>query len=255
MSTIQFRTLGTLDLRAADGRELHTLLAQPKRIALFAYLCIAQPRGFHHRDTLLGLFWPNADQEHARTSLRKSLHFLRRALGDEAILSRGDEEVAVDFQRVSCDVALFEESLRANRIEEALEIYRGDLLTGFFIDDAPEFDQWLHSQRTGLRASAARAAYGMSDLLEAAGNIGAAVSWARRSLELADTDERTLRRLVELKCRAGDRTGRDPGLRRIFAAPRFGVRVRTICRYAVAHRADTFGLGTAWNQHGAESSS
>ena len=205
--TIVLRTLGTLDLRAADGRELHTLLAQPKRIALFAYLCIAQPRGFHHRDTLLGLFWPNADQEHARTSLRKSLHFLRRALGDDAILSRGDEEVAVDFQRISCDVASFEESLRANRIEEALEIYRGDLLTGFFIDDAPEFDQWLHSQRTGLRASAARAAYGMSDLLEEAGNIGAAVSWARRSLELADTDERTLRRLVELKCRAGDRTG------------------------------------------------
>src|SRR6185437_1097711 len=93
MSVIEFRTLGTLDLRAADGRELHSLLAQPKRIALFAYLCIAQPRGFHHRDTLLGLFWPNADQEHARTSLRKSLHFLRRALGDDAILSRGDEEV------------------------------------------------------------------------------------------------------------------------------------------------------------------
>jgi serine/threonine-protein kinase len=207
MSAIQFRTLGTLDLRAADGRELHSLLAQPKRIALFAYLCIAQPRGFHHRDTLLGLFWPNADQEHARTSLRKSLHFLRRALGDDAILSRGDEEVAIDFQRVYCDVALFEESLRADRIEEALETYRGDLLTGFFIDDAPEFDQWLHSQRTGLRASAARAAYRMSELLEEAGNIAAAVSWARRSLELADTDERTLRRLVELKCRAGDRTG------------------------------------------------
>jgi serine/threonine-protein kinase len=207
VSAIQFLTLGTLDLRAADGRELHTLLAQPKRIALFAYLCIAQPRGFHHRDTLLGLFWPNADEEHARTSLRKSLHFLRRALGDDAILSRGDEEVAVDFQRVSCDVALFEENLRVNRIEEALEIYRGDLLTGFFIDDAPEFDQWLHSQRTGLRASAARAAYGMSDLLDKAGSTGAAVSWARRSLELADTDERTLRRLVELQCRAGDRTG------------------------------------------------
>ena len=68
MSTIQFRTLGTLDLRAADGRELHSLLAQPKRIALLAYLCIAQPRGYHRRDTLLGLFWPDSDQEHARTS-------------------------------------------------------------------------------------------------------------------------------------------------------------------------------------------
>ena len=207
MPVIEFRTLGTLDLRGADGRELHSLLAQPKRIALLAYLCIAQPRGFHHRDTLLGLFWPSADQDHARTSLRKALHILRRALGDDAILSRGDEEVAVDFQRISCDAAGFEESLKAKRLEEALELYRGDLLTGFFIDEAPEFEHWLHSERTRLRACAARAAYAMSERLETSENFGAAVSWARRSLELADTDERTLRKLIELQCRAGDRTG------------------------------------------------
>jgi DNA-binding SARP family transcriptional activator/Tol biopolymer transport system component len=204
---IEFRTLGTLDLRGADGRELHALLAQPKRIALLAYLCIARPRGFHHRDTLFGLFWPNVDQDHARTSLRKALHILRRALGDGVILSRGDEEVAVDFQHVSCDAALFEESLRTNRLEEALDLYRGDLLTGFFIDEAPEFEHWLASERTRLRSGAAHAAYAMSDRLEASGNLGAAVSWAHRSLELADTDERALRKLIELQCKTGDRAG------------------------------------------------
>src|SRR6185503_5229647 len=138
MSVIEFRTLGSLDLRAADGRELHSLLAQPKRIALLVYLCIAEPRGYHRRDTLLGLFWPDSDQEHARTSLRKSLHILRRALGEETILSRGDEEVAVDFGRVSCDAASLDELVRNNRPGEALELYRGDLLTAFFVDDAPE---------------------------------------------------------------------------------------------------------------------
>jgi serine/threonine-protein kinase len=207
MPVIELRTLGTLDLRGTDGRELHSLLAQPKRIALLAYLCIAQPHGFHHRDTLLGLFWPSADQDHARASLRKALHILRRALGDDAILSRGDEEVAVDFQRVSCDAAVFEESLRANRLEVSLELYRGDLLTGFFIDEAPEFERWLHSERTRLRACAAGAAFTMSGRLEASGNFSAAVSSARRSLELADTDERALRKLIELQWRAGDRAG------------------------------------------------
>ena len=207
MPVIEFRTLGTLDLRGADGRELHSLLAQPKRVALLAYLCIAQPRGFHRRDTLLGLFWPDADQDHARTSLRKSLHFLRRALGDDAILSRGDEEVGVDFQRVSCDVALFEESLRADRIEEALAHYRGGLLTGFFVDEAPEFERWLHSEQTRLRASAARAAYAASERHDTNGDLAAALTWACRSLELADTDERALRKVIELQCRAGDRAG------------------------------------------------
>jgi DNA-binding SARP family transcriptional activator len=205
VSLIEFRTLGTIDLRTGDGRELYSLLAQPKRIAFLAYLCVAQPRGFHRRDTLLALFWPNADQDHARASLRKALHALRRALGDDSILSRGDEEVAVDFQYVFCDAAAFDVSLSANRLEEALEIYRGDLLAGFFIDDSQEFEQWLQSERTRLRAAAARAAYAFSDQLEAGGNVDAALAWARRSLELADTDERGLRKLIELQCKAGGR--------------------------------------------------
>ena len=207
MPVIELRTLGTLDLHSAEGRELHALLAQPKRVALLVYLCIAQPHGFHRRDTLLGLFWPDSDQEHARTSLRKSLHILRRALGEDAILSRGDEEVAVDFQLVSCDATEFETSVKANRLEEALELYGGDLLTGFFIDEAPEFDRWLHAERTRLHGSAARAALALANQLAAAGDIAAAVISARRSLGFSGTDERALQKLIELQGRAGDRAG------------------------------------------------
>jgi DNA-binding SARP family transcriptional activator len=207
MPVIELRTLGRLDLHSAEGRELNALLAQPKRIALLVYLCIAQPRGFHRRDTLLGLFWPDADQEHARTSLRKSLHILRRALGEAAILSRGDEEVAADPHLISCDAVTFEANMKANRLEEAMDLYLGDLLAGFFIDEAPEFDRWLNAERRRLRASAARAAGALSDQLAAGGKIPAAVTWAQRALELAETDERALNKLLELQGRSGDRTG------------------------------------------------
>ncbi len=37
MAVIEFRTLGTLDLRDTEGHQLHSLLAQPKRLALLAY--------------------------------------------------------------------------------------------------------------------------------------------------------------------------------------------------------------------------
>jgi DNA-binding SARP family transcriptional activator len=207
MPVIEFRTLGTLELRSADGRELYSSVVQPKRIALLAYLCIAQPRGFHRRDTLIGLFWPNSDQEHARTSLRKALHILRRALGDQTIVSRGNEEIAVDFKGIFCDAALFDASLKASRLEEALEIYRGDLLPGFFIDDAREFEDWLQSQRTRLRMAAARAAFTLSDQFEASGNVDAALKWTRRNIELADTDERGVHKLIKLQGKAGDRIG------------------------------------------------
>jgi serine/threonine-protein kinase len=233
MPVIELRTLGTLNLHSAEGRELHSLLAQPKRIALLAYLCIAQPRGFHRRDTLLGLFWPDSDQEHARASLRKSLHILRRALGDDAILSRGDEEVAVDFQLVWCDTAAFEASVKANRLEEALELYRGDLLTGFFIDEAPEFDRWLHSERTRLRGRAARAALALADQLAANGDIIAAVISARRSLGFSDTDENALRKVIELQSKAGDRAG---------AIQTYEAFARTLAEYETEPSAETRSL-------------
>lgn len=63
---IRLHTFGALDLRSAEGRELRGVLAQPKRTALLAYLVLASPRGFHRRDTLLTVFWPEFDQERAR---------------------------------------------------------------------------------------------------------------------------------------------------------------------------------------------
>ena len=55
---IELRALGTLALRDPNGEDLHSILAQPKRVALLAYLAIARPRCFHRRDTLLALLWP-----------------------------------------------------------------------------------------------------------------------------------------------------------------------------------------------------
>lgn len=204
---IEFRTLGKLELRRTSGPELDSLLAQPKRIALLAYLSLARPHGFHRRDTILGLFWPDADQTHARGSLRRALHVLRHTLGENAFNSRGDEEIAANHDVVWCDGVAFEERLAANKILEALDLYRGDLLPGFFLDDAPAFNRWLDDERNRLRSSAARAAQVAAETQEAEGNLTDAVQWARRAMELTDLDERAVRRLVELLARVGDRAG------------------------------------------------
>jgi DNA-binding SARP family transcriptional activator len=97
---IELRTLGALEAISADGTPLRSVLAQPKRVALLSYLALASPRGFHRRDTLFALFWPEHDTEHARHALRQSLYFLRHALGPTAIVSRGDEELAVSPDQI-----------------------------------------------------------------------------------------------------------------------------------------------------------
>src|SRR5439155_919706 len=89
---IRLRTLGAVDLKDSEGRELRPLLTQPKRLALLTYLALAGSSGFRRRDTVVALFWPELDEEHARGSLRQALRFLRRSLGEGIIVSRGEEE-------------------------------------------------------------------------------------------------------------------------------------------------------------------
>src|SRR5437867_10161919 len=135
---IEFRLLGTLHLTDAEAREVKSLLTRSRRLALLAYLAAATPRGFHRRDTLLALFWPELDQDHARAALRQALHVLRDELGAQALVSRGDEEIGLAFEAVRCDVADFDRAVEGGRLTEALDLYRGELLEGFFISRARE---------------------------------------------------------------------------------------------------------------------
>src|SRR5438132_11348759 len=122
---IELRLLGTLHLTDAEGREVKSLLTRSRRFALLAYLAAALPRGFHRRDTLLALFWPDLDQEHARGALRQALHVLRGALGPDVMVTRGDEEISLDLEAVHCAVAELARAVAAARAEGGRGLYGG----------------------------------------------------------------------------------------------------------------------------------
>ena len=204
---IELRLLGTLHLTDAEGREVKSLLTRSRRFALLAYLAAALPRGFHRRDTLLALFWPDLDQEHARGALRQALHVLRGALGPDVMVTRGDEEIGLDFEAVHCDVAEFDRAVAAGRPEEALDLYRGALLEGFFISGAPDFERWQDQERARLQEAACRGAQALGDDAVARGDLAGAATWRRRNVQLAPHDEQPLRRLMTLLDRVGDRAG------------------------------------------------
>jgi DNA-binding SARP family transcriptional activator/tetratricopeptide (TPR) repeat protein/TolB-like protein len=203
---IQLRLFGTVELYSDDEPEPRAILVQPKRLALLAYLA-ATPRGLRRRDTLLGLFWPELDSERARGALSKALHYLRRALGEGVLVTQGDEEVRVDATRLWCDVAAFERALEEARQAEALELYRGDLMQGFFLSGVPEFERWVEEERDQLRRRAAAAGWALAEAHEAGGDPVGASAWARHAQALGGGDEVGLRRLLTLLERAGDRVG------------------------------------------------
>src|SRR2546427_280826 len=203
---IQFRMLGGLSLTAADGREVRSLLAQPRRLALLAYLAAGTTRDFQRRDSLVALFWPELDQKHARAALREALHVLRGAVGQGIVTRRGDEEIGLDSDRFWTDVRAFDRAVASGEWGEALELYRGDLLEGFFISEAPEFERWLETERARLKDAACRGAHALIERAEASGDLAAAASWARRAARLTPFDEELVRRLISLLDRLGDRT-------------------------------------------------
>jgi serine/threonine-protein kinase len=204
--TIEFRTLGSLDLTAADGHRLLSVISQPKRVALLAYLAVGGG-GFKRRDTLIGVFWPELDQDRARHALRQATYVLRGALGPEVIVSRGDDELGVAEDKLWCDAIAFESAAATGSSEQALGLYGGELLPGFFVSGSGNFDAWLDGERDRLRRRAAEEAWTLAGEAETGGNVVGASHWARRAVDLSPFDEAALCRLLELLDRGGDRAG------------------------------------------------
>ncbi|MGD2120428.1 MAG: protein kinase [Gemmatimonadota bacterium] len=201
---LEFRLLGSLKLQGSEGEQILSVLSQPKRVALLSYLAVAEPRGFHRRDKLVNLFWPDLDQDRARAALRKSLHHLRRSLGEEAVLSRGDEEVGLGFDSIRCDVFIFEEAMKT-RPEEAMDLYRGHLLEGFHLAGCQEFQRWLDDERERLKELAAGAAWELAHRFASAGLLADGERMGQRALAMAPTDEAQVRRFMEALAKAGGR--------------------------------------------------
>ncbi len=146
---IEFRVLGSLELKGPGGEEFPQVVTQPKRVALLTYLALAEPQGWHQRDELLGILWPERDKHHAQTALRNSLHFLKRGLGEDVVLRRGTE-IRLAPNPLWCDAVAFEDGLRRGELEASVALYRGELLISFHVARAPDFERWLELERARL---------------------------------------------------------------------------------------------------------
>src|SRR5271166_6466658 len=80
-------------------------LSSKKLAGLLAYLALTAPAP-QPRDKLLTLLWGSHFDLQARQNLRQALFRLRRALGQDALISDGDE-ISLAPGAVDCDAARF----------------------------------------------------------------------------------------------------------------------------------------------------
>jgi DNA-binding SARP family transcriptional activator len=129
-------------------------------------------------------------------------------------------ELGIHPGELACDALEFEEAIADGRPADALAIYRGPLLDGFYASGLGEFECWVELLRARLEAKAAEAARTLSDQAAVRGNLELAVHWAQRAMGILPDDEGGLRQLLVLLRLTGDRTGA------IRAYERFARRIR-----------------------------
>lgn len=200
---ISLRTLGAIGVHRIDNGTRAAISVQPKRLAVLAYLAAEDDRP-HRRDTLLGLFWPTLDTSRARRALSQTLYSLRRDIGPDLLLSRGNEEVHLDYERLWCDATAFGERIDAGDLEEALALYRGDFLPGLHVSDARQFEEWLHRVRTGHREAAVDAALELAADRHRVADERDQIGWLRRALAISPASETALRELMATLEAAGE---------------------------------------------------
>ncbi len=204
---LRLRLLGSRELERTDQGDASALFAQPKRFALLAYMACRADR-FHRRDTLLAVFWPELDTFAARRALRNALYQLRLALGEDVFVSRGDDELMVDRAKLWCDVPALGDALSAAHYDEAVALYRGELLEGVHVSGVgEEFETWLVQERAQALERVLRALEHLCRQQESAGQLAAAAQTAVRATQLAPFDEAWVRRAVVALHASGDRGG------------------------------------------------
>ena len=147
---LQFNLLGSLSIET-DGVPSE-LLKSPKGCALVAYLIVTQQT--HTREFLADLLWEASSTAQALHNLRTLLNRIR-SLVPELHVTRTSlaflpgPETRVDLYRLREALTNHDDEL--SRLDEALRLYRGDLLTNFYLEGAPRFEEWLALEREHLR--------------------------------------------------------------------------------------------------------
>lgn len=148
------QALWTVDLlgglRLSDGRRQLTRLPSRAITALLARLALAPERA-HAREELIELLWPGVGLDVGRNRLRQALSTLKSILEPagrvppQPVLVADRISVRIAPAGLTCDAVRFERALRAGRDDDARQLYRGELLPGFY-------DDWIDEERIRLEA-------------------------------------------------------------------------------------------------------
>ncbi len=215
---LEIRTLGGLSIRR-DGVPLPAL-ASRKADALLVFL--SYTRHEHPREVLADFLWDEHPAGDTMANLRTVISSLRRHCGSYLTVGRYSVSIG-DPAQVWLDTVALEGSLAEARVqpkptetalrhamarvEQALDLYKGDFLAGFSARNSTSFEEWLQVERDRLRGHMIE---GLRQIIPHYNSIrqdmyDTAIYHALKLTQLDPLDEEAHRQLIWLLARDGRR--------------------------------------------------
>ncbi|HNT74579.1 MAG TPA: BTAD domain-containing putative transcriptional regulator, partial [Anaerolineae bacterium] len=208
-----------------DGEPL-TGFESNKVRALLAYLAVEAADRPHSRDALLGLLWPDCDERTARHNLSQALLNLRQAIHDreavppflcitqQTVQFNPDSDYQLDTLQFEALLTASESHVHTRletcksciqQLEQAIKLYRGEFLTGLFVDGV-FFEEWALLRRERFHRLALDKLYHLATHYERRQDYDRARRYAQRQIELEPWREEAHRQLMRLLARDGQRS-------------------------------------------------
>ncbi|MFZ5642950.1 MAG: BTAD domain-containing putative transcriptional regulator [Bacillota bacterium] len=180
---------------------------------LFKFLIV--DRRQHHKEKIIEELWPESNLRLGDASLRMALTHMRKALGlndyveESVILKRGmiylnpDMQIFTDYQlfAVTAQSVLVENAVdnpvKADLLEQAAELYRGDFLPDNLYDD------WTRDMRTQMHHLCLQVLLKLVEFYRRQKKQAHAIEACLRYLALEPADEHMSRTAMELLWQSG----------------------------------------------------
>jgi DNA-binding SARP family transcriptional activator len=208
VARLELRVLGGFDAFLKGGAGTAVTLPTRKVQAMLAYLALSAGQR-HPREKLTSLLWGDLRASPARNNLRQALFALRRALDgvEPEPLRLESDSVMLETAAVEVDALRFQQGIAQTNptmLEDAVLLYRGDLLAGLRVQSEP-FEEWLLAERERLRELALEALARLLTHRRRSGQYESAVHTALRLLAFDPLQEPAHRTLMRLFARLGRR--------------------------------------------------
>ncbi|MGF6375388.1 DNA-binding SARP family transcriptional activator [Clostridiales Family XIII bacterium PM5-7] len=184
-----------------EGQEVLTKLNN-KALALVLYLASKQGESIS-KEVISEIFWPEQQEENARSNLRQTLSYIKKVcneewgsvIGEDVSIITSERNLCamnenlnitvdiIDYQNLIQEAKETDEPMKKiNYLQQAADIYQGNILTGIYVRGSAAFEEWLMYERESVNQNLVQICKNLSELYRKANQLEKAIDCLKKLL-------------------------------------------------------------------------